>query len=88
LQDGRVVDYTDVMRLCAQCHGLQARDYERGLHGGMTGHWDLDSGPRLRNHCLHCHDAHRPAIPQVKPAPLPRPRFQEGPHDVPEVQDG
>jgi len=79
LQDGRPVAYADVMRLCAQCHGLQARDWQRGLHGGMTGHWDRDSGPRTRNHCIDCHHAHRPAIPRMVPAPLPLPRFQDEP---------
>lgn len=76
LQDGRPVDYPDVMRLCGQCHGLQLRDYQRGLHGGMNGYWDRDSGPRVRNHCLDCHWAHQPAIPRMVPAPLPLPRFQ------------
>lgn len=79
LQDGRPVDYPDVMRLCGQCHGLQHRDYQRGLHGGMNGYWDRDSGPRVRNHCLACHNSHRPAIPRMTPAPLPLSRFQEGP---------
>jgi len=81
LQDGRPVDYPDVMRLCAQCHGLQHRDFQRGLHGGMNGYWDRQAGPRVRNHCLVCHNPHRPAFPPMIPAPLPRSRFQEGPSD-------
>ena len=37
LADGTGVDFTDVMTLCSQCHGTQARDYHHGSHGGMTG---------------------------------------------------
>lgn len=83
LVTGRVVLYSEVMDLCAQCHGEQYRDYQHGAHGGMTGYWDLDSGPRDRNHCLDCHNAHRPAIPRMVPAPRPIYRFvdeQEGGH--------
>jgi hypothetical protein len=73
--DGSTVDYAHVMKLCAQCHGSIKRDYDNGAHGGMAGHWDLDSGPRNRNHCLHCHNAHHPAVPQMIPAPAPKYRF-------------
>lgn len=72
--DGAAVDFADTMTLCAQCHGRQARDYDRGLHGGMSGHWDLARGPRERNHCLHCHDAHAPQFPIVQPVFPPRDR--------------
>ncbi|MCA9217077.1 MAG: hypothetical protein KDB27_28610, partial [Planctomycetales bacterium] len=41
LADGSAVEYANVMDLCSQCHGSQARSYERGFHGGMTGYWDL-----------------------------------------------
>lgn len=75
LADGERVGFEDAMRLCAQCHGPQARDYARGAHGGMLGYWDLSRGPRVRNTCLGCHDAHQPAYPQVKPVFAPRDRF-------------
>ena len=71
----RIVSYEEVMDLCAQCHGRQRNDYDHGAHGGMTGYWDLNAGPRSRNHCLDCHNAHKPAIPQMLPAPRPRYRF-------------
>ncbi len=67
LADGMRVEYRDVMQLCAQCHGPQARDYRHGAHGGMTGYWDLSRGPRQRNNCIDCHDPHAPAYPQVMP---------------------
>ncbi len=69
------IAYPRVIELCSQCHGAQRRDYDHGAHGGMAGYWDLNRGPRDRNHCLVCHDPHRPAIPKVMPAPLPRYRF-------------
>lgn len=75
LADGRAVDYADTMTLCAQCHGIQFRDYQNGSHGGMTGYWDLTRGPRQRNHCLDCHDPHAPQYPRVQPAAKPRDRF-------------
>ena len=62
------------MRLCAQCHGPQFRDYGKGAHGGMEGHWDLSRGGRTRNHCVDCHDPHVPAIRQVQPAGRARDR--------------
>lgn len=75
LATGVSVGYPDVMRLCAQCHAGQRADYEAGLHGGMSGYWDLRSGPRLRNHCTDCHGPHAPAYPLLEPAPRPLPRF-------------
>jgi hypothetical protein len=78
LADGSGVGFDAVMRLCEQCHGPQARDYQRGAHGGMTGHWDLRLGPRQRNQCVHCHDPHAPAFPAVAPLPRARDRFLRG----------
>jgi len=75
LAGGERIPMADAMRLCAQCHGPQHRDYSRGSHGGMSGYWDLSRGPRVRNHCLNCHDPHVPAWRQVLPAPPPRDRF-------------
>ncbi|MCB9743904.1 MAG: hypothetical protein H6740_14995 [Alphaproteobacteria bacterium] len=69
LADGERLEFDETMRLCAQCHGVQHRDYQRGSHGGMSGHWDLRQGPRLRNHCVDCHAAHDPSIKPVTPAP-------------------
>lgn len=71
LADMTPVPFPEVASLCRQCHGPQARDYARGAHGGMTGHWDLTRGGRDRNGCTTCHDPHAPAIPRVLPAPGP-----------------
>lgn len=75
LADGQAIPFAESIVLCAQCHGPQYRDYERGAHGGMTGYWDLKRGGRVRNHCQHCHDPHAPNYPKFNPAPPPRDRF-------------
>lgn len=81
LADGTSIAYSDVMTLCAQCHGPQTRDYKHGAHGGMTGHWDLSRGPRERNNCVDCHDPHAPAFPKMNPTFKPRDRFlNDGKH--------
>lgn len=75
LANGDGVEFPDVMDLCGQCHGPQARDYQHGAHGGMTGYWDLTRGGRVRNACVHCHDPHVPKYQAVHPAPPPADRF-------------
>jgi formate-dependent nitrite reductase cytochrome c552 subunit len=65
----------DAMQLCAQCHGPQFRDYTHGSHGGMQGHWDLSRGPRLRNHCVDCHDPHTPQFQPSNPVLPPADRL-------------
>jgi hypothetical protein len=75
LAGGRELDFADVQRLCAQCHAAQARDYERGAHGGMNGYWDLSRGPRRRHGCTDCHDPHAPAFPYMVPTFQPFDRF-------------
>lgn len=79
LADGEVIPMRDALRLCAQCHGPQHRDYRRGSHGGMQGYWDLRRGDRIRNHCVDCHDPHRPAFPRFRPLPPPHDRFPPAP---------
>jgi hypothetical protein len=79
LADGTAVEYSDVMTMCAQCHGPQSRDYEHGAHGGMTGYWDLSRGPRTRNNCVDCHDPHLPKFPTMQPEFKPRDRFLSPP---------
>lgn len=75
LADTQTVEFADNMTVCSQCHGPQRRDYERGLHGGMNGHWDLTRGGRTRNTCINCHDPHTPKFPQVLPVLSPRDRI-------------
>lgn len=75
MADSRQVAFEEVMTLCSQCHGSQRRDYDMGLHGGMTGYWDLSKGGRTRNTCVNCHDPHAPAFPMVLPVLPPRDRI-------------
>lgn len=75
LASGEQLAVQDAIRLCAQCHGPQFRDYQHGAHGGMTGYWDVTRGERIRNHCIDCHDPHVPQITPVVPVPPPRDRF-------------
>ncbi len=72
--DGAAIAYPNTIQLCAQCHGPQYRDYQNGSHGGMTGHWDLRVGERVRNTCTDCHDVHAPAYPRVRPVFPPQDR--------------
>lgn len=75
LADGSRLRFEDVQQLCAQCHGPQARDYEHGAHGGMSGYWDTTRGVQTRNQCTHCHAPHAPAYPAMRPTFKPRDRF-------------
>lgn len=79
LADGTSIPMQEAMRLCAQCHGPQHRDYRQGSHGGMHGHWDRSRGPRVRNHCVDCHDPHAPAFVGGQPVFPPRDRFLGAP---------
>jgi nitrate/TMAO reductase-like tetraheme cytochrome c subunit len=80
LADSTAISYTNVMNLCAQCHAPQARDWEHGAHGGMTGHWDLTRGSRIRKNCIDCHDPHSPGFPAMVPTFKPRDRGLHPPH--------
>ncbi len=79
LADGSAVDYPDVQHMCSQCHAPEARDFARGVHGGMTGYWDRTRGPQTQKSCIDCHDPHKPAFPRMTPDFKPRDRFLE-PH--------
>ena len=68
LADGTRIPASQVMQLCGQCHSRRLEEYLHGAHGGTSGYWDRSNGPQVRNHCLHCHDPHRPAIAKVRPA--------------------
>jgi len=75
LADGSRIEFSDVMTLCAQCHGPQMNDYQHGAHGGMNGHWDLSRGPQSKNNCVDCHNPHSPQFPKMQPAFKPKDRF-------------
>jgi hypothetical protein len=83
LADGTTFPMAQAKDLCAQCHGVQHRDWSNGSHGGMSGYWDLDQGPRLRNHCIDCHAPHAPAWSPVSPVlpPMDRGLLQAKEHE-------
>ncbi len=77
LADNTRVEYSEVMTLCAQCHGSQMKDFEHGVHGGMNGFWDRSRGPQTKNNCIDCHNPHAPQFPKMRPTFKPRDRFLE-----------
>jgi hypothetical protein len=95
LANGTLLPLTDPLRLCSQCHGGIAREWEGGVHGKRTGFWD---GPKRALPCIQCHDPHSPHFKKLEPLPPPvRPAFlrssgldapdtaatKEGDHDLP-----
>lgn len=83
LADGTKVEYEEVIQLCGQCHGPQLRDYEKGVHGGMNGYWDLRLGPQFKNNCVDCHPPHHPKFPQMQTGFKPIDRFLPAEVEVP-----
>jgi len=72
-RDGRKLKLTESTLLCGSCHGPTLRDWEAGIHGRTSGHWDRARGPIERQDCVSCHNPHSPAFPEIKPAPGPHP---------------
>jgi len=72
-RDGHRFKLVESSRLCASCHGPTYRDWEIGIHGRVSGHWDRKQGPVTKQDCTACHDPHSPAFPSIKPAPGPHP---------------
>ncbi len=66
---GELIDFSESYKLCGQCHGPKLRDWEAGIHGRRTGHWDGEKQYLL---CAHCHNPHSPKFPLMKPEPAPK----------------
>jgi len=75
LPGGEQIGFEHAITLCSQCHSEERADFDLGLHGGMTGHWDRTRGPQWRQTCTDCHDSHAPAPQTVTPVFPPRDRF-------------
>lgn len=71
LRGTTTIPYVEVSRLCAKCHGLTYRDWQKGMHGRTNGYWDISQGTQVRLECIQCHNPHSPAYPQFKPLPPP-----------------
>ena len=82
LYTGELIPFHDTVRLCAQCHGPTFRDWERGVHGKTTGHWDAQYGAVTKLTCVQCHDPHAPAFPKMHPLPGPDTLRMGDPHAV------
>ncbi|MSU21570.1 MAG: hypothetical protein EXS30_09265 [Pedosphaera sp.] len=84
-RDGQRFKLTESTMLCGSCHGPTYRDWETGVHGRTSGHWNRDLGAITRQDCTSCHDPHAPAFPSIKPGPGPQPLHPrasatKGPH--------
>jgi len=66
---GELIDFSESYKLCGQCHGPKLRDWEAGIHGRRSGHWN---GKKQYLLCAHCHDPHSPRFPKMKPDPVPK----------------
>lgn len=68
LVTGEGIPFTESFRLCGQCHGKQLRDWQIGIHGRRTGHWNGDKEYLL---CTRCHNPHNPRFKALTPLPPP-----------------
>lgn len=72
--DGAEIAQSDVVKLCAKCHGTTYRDWQAGVHGRQNGFWNADLGDKTKLRCIQCHDPHSPKFKAIKPlAPLKYP---------------
>jgi hypothetical protein len=69
LQNGKMVEFNEYYRVCAQCHKRVFREWKMGVHGKRTGKWD---GEKQWKHCAQCHNPHNPPFKPIKPMPAPR----------------
>ncbi|MBI2929277.1 MAG: hypothetical protein HYY24_26735 [Verrucomicrobia bacterium] len=72
-RDGRKLTLEESTRLCASCHGPTYRDWEVGVHGRTSGHWQRAAGAITRLDCVSCHHPHSPEFESLAPAPKPNP---------------
>ncbi len=72
LISGKTVGFSNMVELCAQCHGMVVRDWKAGVHGKRIGFWN---GEKKVLSCNECHDSHDPKFKAIKPWAPPRNRF-------------
>jgi len=68
LVSGERIDFTQMYRLCGQCHGDKYRDWKVGVHGKRTGQWN---GKKEYMLCANCHNPHNPRFKPIQPMPPP-----------------
>jgi hypothetical protein len=69
LINGKLIDFKEYYRLCAQCHRKIFREWKMGVHGKRTGYWN---GEKEYMHCAQCHNPHNPPFQALEPMPAPR----------------
>lgn len=69
LMDGTLVQIDEMYRVCGQCHGKVEYEWERNLHGKITGGWKAE---RVRWICGQCHDPHSPKFKPMEASEGPR----------------
>ncbi len=72
--DGAEIPQSDVVQLCAKCHGTIYRDWQAGVHGRVNGFWNASLGAKTKLKCIQCHDPHSPKLKPIRPlSPLKYP---------------
>jgi hypothetical protein len=79
---GGEIPWQQPQLLCGKCHGPVYRDWQKGSHGRINGHWDTSKGEQERLRCIDCHDPHRPPFQALPSAPGPR-TLRTEPHHEP-----
>ncbi|MCP4217303.1 MAG: hypothetical protein GY765_21850 [bacterium] len=68
----------DMIKICIQCHGKKAKEWEIGIHGKITGSWiTWGDAKREKVSCNHCHSPHHPRSVKVAPFPAPNDRLKK-----------
>ena len=67
--DGSEIAQTEVVQLCAKCHGTTFRDWQAGVHGRQNGYWLSEKGTKTKLRCIQCHDPHSPKFKPMQPLP-------------------
>jgi hypothetical protein len=67
--DGGEIAQSEVVQLCAKCHGTIYRDWQAGVHGRANGFWNAEMGSKTKLRCIQCHDPHSPKFKAMKPLP-------------------
>ena len=63
--NGKSISFDHSYKLCAQCHGIQFKDWLWGAHGKRVVGWQAK---RVIQNCTGCHNPHDPSFKKRKPA--------------------
>jgi hypothetical protein len=68
MESGKLITYPDSYQLCVQCHPLNYKEWELGVHGRRNGMW---GGAKQYLSCIYCHNPHTPKFKPVEPMKPP-----------------